>query len=42
MSRLVEQIRQAVAAFSTCKTPPALIGDPKLAPSAAVRPSMLL
>src|SRR5690606_28598655 len=37
MSRLVEQIQQAVAAFSACKTPPALIGGLALAAHQVVR-----
>lgn len=37
MSRLVEQIRQAVKAFSDCKTPPALIGGLALAAHQVVR-----
>lgn len=37
MSRLVEQIRQAVAAFAVCKTPPALIGGLALAAHHVVR-----
>ena len=37
MSRLVEQIRQAVDAFSDCKTPPALIGGLALAAHQVVR-----
>lgn len=37
MSRLVEQIQQAVAAFSACRTPPALIGGLALAAHQVVR-----
>jgi hypothetical protein len=37
MSRLVEQIKQAVAAFTGCKTPPALIGGLALAAHQVVR-----
>ena len=37
MSRLVDQIQQAVAAFSACKTPPALIGGLALAAHQVVR-----
>jgi hypothetical protein len=37
MSRLVEQIKQAVAAFADCKTPPALIGGLALAAHQVVR-----
>lgn len=37
MSRLVEQIKQAVAAFAGCKTPPALIGGLALAMHRVVR-----
>ena len=37
MSRLAEQIQQAVAAFSGCKTPPALIGGVALAAHQVVR-----
>lgn len=37
MSRLVEQIKQAVAAFVGCKTTPALIGGLVLAAHQAVR-----
>lgn len=37
MSRLGDQIRQAIAAFSECKTPPALIGGVALAAHKVVR-----
>lgn len=37
MARLVDQIQQAVAAFSACKTPPALIGGLALAAHQVVR-----
>lgn len=37
MSRLIEQIKQAVAAFTGCKTPPALIGGLALAAHQVVR-----
>lgn len=37
MSRLVEQIKQAVAAFASCKTTPALIGGLALAAHQVVR-----
>ena len=37
MSRLVDQIQQAVAAFSACRTPPALIGGLALAAHQVVR-----
>ncbi len=37
MSRLVEQVKQAMAAFSVCKTPPALIGGLALAAHRVVR-----
>lgn len=37
MSRLVEQIKQAVAAFAGCRTPPALIGGLALAAHQVVR-----
>lgn len=37
MSRLVEQIKQALAAFTGCKTPPALIGGLALAAHQVVR-----
>ncbi|MHB8404562.1 MAG: nucleotidyltransferase family protein [Gammaproteobacteria bacterium] len=37
MSRLAEQIQQAVAAFEGCKTPPALIGGVALAAHEIVR-----
>ena len=37
MSRLVEQIKQALAAFAGCKTPPALIGGLALAAHQVVR-----
>lgn len=37
MSRLVEQIKQAVAAFTGCETPPALIGGLALAAHQVVR-----
>lgn len=37
MSRLAEQIKQAVAAFVDCKTPPALIGGLALAAHNVVR-----
>lgn len=37
MSRLAEQIKQAVGAFTGCKTPPALIGGVALAAHAIVR-----
>ena len=37
MSRLVDQIRQALAAFAGCKTPPALIGGLALAAHDVVR-----
>ncbi|HJU25092.1 MAG TPA: nucleotidyl transferase AbiEii/AbiGii toxin family protein [Rhodanobacteraceae bacterium] len=37
MSRLVEQIKQAVTAFAVCKTPPALIGGLALAAHQVVR-----
>jgi hypothetical protein len=37
MSRLVEQIKQAVAAFADCRTPPALIGGLALAAHQVVR-----
>lgn len=37
MSKLAEQIKQALAAFSVCKTPPALIGGVALAAHEVVR-----
>lgn len=37
MSRLVEQIKQAVAAFVVCNTPPALIGGLALAAHQVIR-----
>ena len=37
MSRLVDQIKQALAAFKGCKTPPALIGGLALAAHEVVR-----
>lgn len=37
MSRLVEQIKQAITAFAGCKTPPALIGGLALAAHQVVR-----
>ena len=37
MSRLVDQLRQAVEAFSGCRTPPALIGGLALAAHSVVR-----
>ena len=37
VSRLAEQIQQAVAAFEECKTPPALIGGVALAAHEVVR-----
>lgn len=37
MSRLAEQIKQALAAFAGCKTPPALIGGVALAAHEVVR-----
>ena len=37
MSRLVDQVQQAVAAFSECRTPPALIGGLALAAHQVVR-----
>ena len=37
MSNLIEQIKQAVAAFNGCKTPPALIGGVALAAHEVVR-----
>jgi len=37
MSKLAEQIKQAVAAFTGCKTPPALIGGVALAAHEVIR-----
>ncbi len=37
MSRLADQLKQAVAAFEACRTPPALIGGLALAAHAVVR-----
>lgn len=37
MSRLVDQIKQALEAFAGCRTPPALIGGLALAAHAVVR-----
>lgn len=37
MSRLVDQLKQAVAAFAGCRTPPALIGGLALAAHSVVR-----
>lgn len=37
MPRLVEQIKQAIAAFAGCKTPPALIGGLAMAAHQVVR-----